>query len=224
MINQFAIIVAGGSGNRMGSKIPKQFLPIAGKPILMHTIERFLEVSPTIQVILVLPSHQMNDWHLLCDQHDFYPAIITTNGGATRFQSVKNGLKCVRVKDGLVAVHDGVRPFVDVETIRQTYQIAAQDGAAVVAVAPKDSLRVVDQTGNKAVDRTAYRIIQTPQIFRLDWMQKAFETEDKPFFTDCASVLEHAGYAITLVDGNYENIKITTPEDLVWAEAFLSPK
>jgi len=220
--NQFVIIVAGGSGSRMGAKMPKQFIEVAGKPILMHTIERFLSYSATLKIILVLPAKEMPPWHALCEKHNFYTPIFTTVGGNTRFRSVKNGLSTIKAKEGLVAVHDGVRPFLTTQLIEQGFAVAAQKGTAVACVPLKDSARVVNATGqSQAVDRAAYRLIQTPQTFRLDWMRQAFDTPEEPAFTDCASVLEHAGYHITLIDGLYQNIKITTPEDLRWAEVFV---
>lgn len=219
--NQFVIIVAGGSGSRMGAQMPKQFIEVAGKPILMHTIERFVSYSSALKIILVLPPKEMPPWHALCEKHNFYPPIFTTPGGNTRFRSVKNGLSTIKAQAGLVAVHDGVRPFLNNQLIEQGFAVAAQKGSAVACVPLKDSARVINATGqSQAVDRAAYRLVQTPQTFRLDWMRQAFDTPEQPTFTDCASVLEHAGYDITLIDGLYQNIKITTPEDLLWAEAF----
>lgn len=221
-MQKFVIIVAGGSGSRMGGKTPKQFLLLGGKPILMRTIERFFDYDASINLILVLPANAMKEWYRLCDKHDFYPAIQTVTGGNTRFQSVRNGLRNIRAKEGLVAVHDGVRPFVTQEMIAQGYAVAADKGTAVTCVALKDSLRVLTNDGhNESVERAAYRLVQTPQTFRLDLMRKAFEAEEQPSFTDCASVLEHAGVEISLIEGSYQNLKITTPEDMLWAEAFL---
>ncbi|MFN4144550.1 MAG: 2-C-methyl-D-erythritol 4-phosphate cytidylyltransferase [Runella sp.] len=218
---KFVIIVAGGSGSRMGSKTPKQFMPIGGKPILMHTLEKFL-TFPSVQIILVLPANQMKTWYALCDRHHFYPAILTVSGGNTRFQSVKNGLKRISAKHGLVAVHDGVRPFVTTDIIAKSFEVAAQTGAAVTSVPLKDSIRKIEAEGiHQAVPRENYCLIQTPQTFRLDWMRAAFEADEQPFFTDCASVLDFAGRPITLIEGTYQNIKLTTPEDLIWAEALL---
>ncbi len=220
--DQFVIIVAGGSGSRMGRKIPKQFIEIGGKPILMHTVELFFEYLATIQVILVLPPNQMKEWYALCNKHDFYPAIVTASGGNTRFQSVKNGLKKIKAKDGLVAVHDGVRPFVTIKTIAQSFETANRTGSAVTCVSLKDSIRIVGDNGhNQAVNRSDYRLIQTPQTFYLEWLRAAYDVEEQPFFTDCASVLEHSKYPVTLIEGSYQNIKITTPEDLAWAELLL---
>ncbi len=221
-MNLFAIIVAGGSGSRMGNKTPKQFLEIGGKPILMHTIQRFLDFSDKLQIILVLPEKQILAWHALCEKHNFYPAIVTQIGGKTRFQSVKKGLLKIKATEGLVAVHDGVRPFLSHEIIASGFETAAKNGSAVTAVALKDSVRKIDEkSNNKAVDRSAYRLIQTPQTFRITDMKAAFEAKEQPFFTDCASVMEHAGHNITLIEGSYENIKITTPEDLDWANVLL---
>lgn len=220
-INQFVIIVAGGSGNRMRAKVPKQFIEIAQKPILMHTIERFLGYLGSLQLILVLPSVEIPTWDELCKKYNFYAPILVVAGGQTRFQSVQNGLKTIETKEGLVAIHDGVRPFVTAPLIAQGFATAAQKGSAVAAVLLKDSVRMVAEDGqNQAVNRAAYRLIQTPQTFRLAWLRRAFELPEQPFFTDCASVVEHAGYDITLIEGLYENIKITTPEDLLWAAAF----
>ncbi|WP_428653627.1 2-C-methyl-D-erythritol 4-phosphate cytidylyltransferase [Runella sp.] len=224
-MTKFAIIVAGGNGTRMGSKTPKQFIPVAGKPILMQTIEKFIAYDFSLQILLVLPANEMKAWYALCDKYQFYPAIVTVSGGNSRFQSVKNGLKRISAKEGLVAVHDGVRPFVSPRIIAESFEVAAQKGTAITAVSLKDSIRFLDADGtNQSVDRAAYRLVQTPQTFRLDWMRAAFDTPEQPFFTDCASVLEYAGHPITLIEGGYENIKITTPEDLLWAEAFASPQ
>lgn len=199
----------------MKSAVPKQFLLLNGKPVLQHTIERFLAFSDALTLILVLPQRDMATWAALCDKHSFYPAIQTVAGGQTRFQSVKNGLRAIKATDGLVAVHDGVRPFVSAEVIQNSFETAALTGSAVVCVPAKDSVRLVDETGqNQAVDRARVRLIQTPQTFRLDWFRTAFAADEQPHFTDCASVLEHAGFPITLIEGSYENIKITTPDDL----------
>ncbi|MFD2933598.1 2-C-methyl-D-erythritol 4-phosphate cytidylyltransferase [Spirosoma flavum] len=225
----FAIIVAGGSGNRMKSDVPKQFLLLNGKPILQHTIERFLTVqlpesvsslteptrAATIQLILVLPARDLVIWERLCMEHNFHPNVQLVIGGSTRFQSVRNGLQAIQVPNGLVAVHDGVRPFVSSEIIRNSFDTAARTGSAVTCVPVKDSVRVIRADGSsQAVDRSQYRLMQTPQTFRLDLFRQAFQTQEQPFFTDCASVMDYAGFPITLIAGSYENIKITTPEDL----------
>ncbi len=215
MTNLFAIIVAGGSGSRMNADVPKQFLLLNGKPILQHTLERFLSLSPVPQLILVLPASDRITWKTLCQQYNFQVDIQIVDGGTTRFQSVRNGLRAISSSDGLVAVHDGVRPYVIPEIIQNSYATAARTGSAVACVPVKDSVRQVSPDGNSiALDRSALRLIQTPQTFELGRFRQAFQTDEQAFFTDCASVMEHAGFPITLIDGSYENIKITTPEDL----------
>jgi 2-C-methyl-D-erythritol 4-phosphate cytidylyltransferase len=227
-LKRYAIIVAGGSGSRMQvgdspSQIPKQFLCIAGKPILMHTIERFAAPSdgsifgtPTI---VVLPEKDFTTWERLCREYHFNIPVQLVVGGKTRFQSVKNGLAAIK-GDGLVAIHDGVRPFVSADMIEHSFQVAAAKGTAVAAVPLKDSIRLVEGESNRALDRSMLRLIQTPQTFQISLIQQAFQVEESPDFTDDASVAERAGFPIHLMDGSYENIKITTPEDLIWAEAF----
>jgi 2-C-methyl-D-erythritol 4-phosphate cytidylyltransferase len=211
----FAIIVAGGSGSRMKSEIPKQFLLLNGKPILQHTLERFLGVLPAHQIILVLPARDQTTWASLCQVHNFHPAVQIVTGGVSRFQSVRNGLEAITVTDGIVAVHDGVRPFVSPEIIQNSFETAARTGSAVTCVPVKDSVRVVGTDGfSQAVDRNQYRLVQTPQTFQLNLFRQAFQVDEQPFFTDCASVMEHAGFTVTLIEGSYENIKITTPDDL----------
>jgi len=217
--------VAGGSGSRMQTELPKQFLRLGNLPILMHTIRRFAEPSegslfgtPTI---VVLPERDFPTWERLCREHRFDVPVQVVAGGDTRFQSVRNGLQALS-GDGLVAIHDGVRPFVSSQIIEQSFAVAAQRGSAVAAVALKDSVRMVDETGNRAIDRSRFRLIQTPQTFQLPLIQQAFQTAELPTFTDDASVAEHAGYPIHLIEGSYDNLKITTPEDLIWAAAFLA--
>ena len=212
---KYAIIVAGGTGSRMQSAVPKQFLLLNGKPILQHTLEQFRAYSPDLQLILVLPARDLDTWADLCIQHNFDAPIQTVVGGTTRFQSVRNGLAMVDAPAGLVAVHDGVRPFVSTLIIQNGFETAARVGSAVTCVSAKDSVRLVDADGqSEAIDRSRVRLMQTPQTFRLDWFRQAFAGDEQPFFTDCASVLEHAGFPITLIDGDYANIKITTPDDL----------
>ncbi|MES2733880.1 MAG: 2-C-methyl-D-erythritol 4-phosphate cytidylyltransferase [Bacteroidota bacterium] len=227
-MKRYAIIVAGGSGRRMQvsdtlSQLAKQFISIGGKPILMHTIERFAAPSqgslfgtPTI---VVLPEKDFPTWERLCREHHFHIPVQLVAGGNTRFQSVKNGLAAIK-GDGLVAIHDGVRPFVSSDIIERSFQVAAEKGTAVAAVPLKDSVRLVEASSNRALDRSQLRLIQTPQTFQLSLIQQAFQVEESPNFTDDASVAERAGFPIYLIDGSYENIKITTPEDLLWAEAF----
>ncbi|MCF2486524.1 2-C-methyl-D-erythritol 4-phosphate cytidylyltransferase [Dyadobacter sp. CY347] len=221
-MQEYAIIVAGGSGNRMKSDIPKQFLKINGLPILMHTINAFRNYSDALKIILILPDDQMVFWKQLCAEHSFNTTYTLIAGGDSRFASVKNGLNSIQDQDGLVAVHDGVRPVISKEIIAASFVKAAEQGSAVTSVSLKDSIRKLEESGkNLALDRSAFQLIQTPQTFRLAWMQNAFAADYNDRFTDCASVLEAAGYPIHLIPGAYENIKITTPEDLRWAEIYL---
>ena len=218
-MKKYAIIVAGGSGSRMKSDLPKQFIEIGGLPILMHTLKKFKDADADIELILVLPESQFEFWKELCKTHSVFMKTIPHQlvaGGNSRFQSGKNGLDVIE-NEGLVAIHDGVRPFVSVEIIKESFKIAEEKGTAVASVASKDSVRVNGQ----AIDRATVRLIQTPQTFQVSIIKKAFETEELAIFTDDASVAEHAGFTINLIEGSYENIKITTPEDLLWAEVLL---
>jgi 2-C-methyl-D-erythritol 4-phosphate cytidylyltransferase len=218
-MKKYAIIVAGGSGSRMKSELPKQFIEIGGLPILMHTLKRFKEADTEIELILVLPESQFEFWKELCEIHSEFMRAIPHKlvaGGKSRFQSGKNGLQIIE-NEGLVAIHDGVRPFVSAEIINESFRVAQEKGTAVVSVASKDSVRVNGQ----AIDRSTVRLIQTPQTFQIPLIKKAFETPELSTFTDDASVAEHAGFEIHLIEGAYENIKITTPEDLLWAEVLL---
>jgi len=216
------IIVAGGSGSRMGGNVPKQFLCLAQKPILMHTIERFYQFDNQMNIIVVLPSAQHDYWRQLCSEYSFdkidYQLV---DGGETRFHSTLNGLTKVPV-DGVVAVHDGVRPLVSKETLERCFRTAEQCGAVVPAVLINESIRKIESDGsNNAVDRILYRLVQTPQVFDAQLLHRAFKQPYNPFFTDDASVVEQMGEKITIVEGNFENIKITRPIDLVLAEAIL---
>ena len=213
-----ALIVAGGNGSRMESDLPKQFILLAGKPILMHTIEAFNNCNVS-NIIVVLPLNQIDFWKELCTEFSFNLAHEIIAGGASRFESVQNGLVRCNEED-LVAIHDGVRPFITAEIINNSFDTAAQKGNAVAAVRLKDSIRKVDLLGNKNVNRDAYFLIQTPQTFKCNIIKDAYQAQDHINFTDDASVLEANGHAINLIPGDYKNIKITTPEDLLVAEAF----
>lgn len=218
-MQQYALIVAGGSGTRMGAEIPKQFLVVAGKPILMHTLSVFYELRCSI--VLVLPQSQFDYWNTLCKEFGFIVPHQLVAGGDSRFHSVQNGLAIIP-DDVLVAIHDGVRPCIGKEVIQAAYAKASVHGNAVTAVLPKDSIRVVENEHNRSVNRAEYRLIQTPQTFQSTLIKKAYShSGEHSNFTDDASVLEAAGYAIHLVEGDYRNIKVTTPEDLIAAELFL---
>lgn len=219
-MQKYAVIVAGGSGTRMQSEIPKQFIELKGLPILMYTINAFH--YDNIQIILVLPDNQIDFWKQLIDQFGFKTPHQIVIGGSSRFDSVKNGLKSILSDDGLVAIHDGVRPLVNREIINRSFEVASTNGNAIVSIPLKDSIRSVDSTVNRQEDRSRFRLIQTPQTFQLNLIKKAFEQPFDPLFTDDASVLEKAGFSIHLIEGSYQNIKITTPEDLLIAESFLT--
>lgn len=215
--------MAGGKGTRINSEVPKQFLEVNGLPVLMHTVNAFLGYSSALQIVLVLPEDDMPTWEALCAKHRFAANIMLQSGGATRFQSVKRGLEKI-TGDGLVAVHDGVRPLVRKDLIAATFACAATHGSAVAAVRPKESLREDIDSTTRAVDRSRYWMVQTPQTFRASLLRKAYQLDEDPTLTDDASVVERYGYAITLVEGHYDNIKITTAEDLEIVAALLRKK
>ena len=212
----YVIIVAGGKGLRMGGDIPKQFLPVGGRPVLMRTIERFRAYSPTLHIILVLPKAQQDYWQALCQEYQFAVDYQLADGGETRFHSVQNGLALVPDDaKGVVGVHDGVRPFVSIDVIGRCYE-AARIHKAVIPVTPViETLRHVSE-GTKP--RSDYRLVQTPQCFDIELLKAANRQPYCDGFTDDASVVEAYGHAITLVEGNRENIKLTTPFDLKIAE------
>ena len=212
----YVIIVAGGKGLRMGTDIPKQFLPIGGKPVLMRTIERFHEYSAALQVILVLPKAQQAYWQQLCKEYDFQVKYQLANGGETRFHSVQNGLALIPDDaEGVVGVHDGVRPFASIEVIRNCYETAREKKAVIPVIPVVETLRHISE-GTKP--RGDYRLVQTPQCFDIQLLKAANRQPYNDGFTDDASVVEAFGFNITLVEGNRENIKITTPYDLKIAE------
>lgn len=216
----YIIIVAGGKGLRMGSDVPKQFLPVKGMPVLMRTISRFHECNPSMQIILVLPHHQQQYWHDLCSQYAFGIAHTVVDGGDTRFASSRNGLAAIPDDaTGAVGIHDGVRPFVAAEVISRCYDAARAHGAAIPVMPVTDTLRRIDSatTGHNVL-RTDYRIVQTPQVFDIALLKRAFTQPFREEFTDDASVVEAMGCSVEMVEGNRENIKITTPFDLKIAE------
>ena len=218
----YIIIVAGGKGLRMGSDIPKQFLPIGGKPVLMRTLERFREYSDDIQIILVLPEAQQEYWHQLCDEYHFDVEYTLANGGQTRFHSVQNGL--AKVPDdaqGVVGVHDGVRPFPSIEVIKNCYETACTAKAVIPVIPVVETVRQLDGDSSQTVPRDQYRLVQTPQTFDIQLLKAANKQPYNDGFTDDASVVEAFGHKITLVEGNRENIKITTPYDLKIAEVLI---
>lgn len=219
----YIIIVAGGKGLRMGGEIPKQFLPVAGKPVLMRTIERFHEYDSDMGIILVLPHDQHEYWQQLCREHDFHITHTIVDGGSTRFESSKNGLSAIPTDaEGLAGIHDGVRPFVSLETIERCYEAAEEEYAAIPVMPVIDTLRYVDShEGGHNVQRSDYRIVQTPQVFDIALLRQAFNQPYRDSFTDDASVVESLGCNVAIVEGNRENIKLTTPYDLMVAESLV---
>ncbi len=218
----YIIIVAGGKGLRMGSDIPKQFLPIGGKPVLMRTLERFREYSPTLQIILVLPKAQQDYWHQLCKDYNFEVEYVLANGGETRFHSVQNGLaKIPDDAEGVVGVHDGVRPFPSIDVIRNCYETARTAKAVIPVVPVVETVRHLQGNTSETVPRNDYRLVQTPQTFDIQLLKAANKQPYNDGFTDDASVVEAFGFNITLVEGNRENIKITTPYDMKIAEILI---
>lgn len=222
-MTKYAIIVAGGKGLRMGADLPKQFIPIAGKPILMHTLECFAHADSTIQIILVLPQSQQAYWKSLCEKYQFDVHHLIADGGETRFHSVSNGLKLINNgKETIIGVHDGVRPFVSSEVINRCYRLAETHQAVVPAIDVVETLRHLPDEGHSVtVPRSEYKLIQTPQVFNGEALLQAYRQPFQSIFTDDASVAEALGINITLTTGNRENIKITTPFDLTIAEALL---
>ena len=218
-MQKFAVIVAGGKGVRMGNDTPKQFLLIRNKPILMHTLEAFHRYNPDITLVLVISEHEQARWQDLCQQYSFFLEHKVVAGGINRSDSVRQGLDAIQSENGLVAIHDGVRPLVSTEIIAKSFAESEKQGNAVVSVPLKDSIRFDDGIENKALDRSQYRLIQTPQTFLLPLIREAYQKIGQLSLTDDASVLESAGHRIHLIDGDYRNIKITTQEDMLIAEA-----
>ena len=212
---KYIIIVAGGKGLRMGGDIPKQFLPVNGKPVLMRTIETFYNYDHGMKIILVLPADQQEYWKELCGEYQFAIPHTVANGGQTRFHSVSNGLALVKNEEGMVGVHDGVRPFVTAEVIDKCYEAAAKMEAVIPVVDVVETVRhILPDGSSETVSRDDYKLVQTPQVFTVKLLKQAYAQEYTPFFTDDASVVEALGHEVHLVKGNRENIKLTTPFDL----------
>lgn len=219
---RYAIIVAGGNGKRFGSEMPKQFLPLDGKPVLMRTIEKFDQAGAAI--VVVLPVEHQEMWMSMCKDGNFAVSHTIADGGKTRFESVKNGIAAIEnLADGnLVAVHDGVRPLASVELINRCYDTAQETGSAIPVVNPSDSIRqVMDDGTSQQLLRSSLRAVQTPQTFKAELLRGAYDVEESPLFTDDASVIEAIGHKVALVEGEIANIKITTPIDMVIATELL---
>ncbi len=213
------IIVAGGSGMRMGSMIPKQFIELNKRPVLIRTIDKFYEYDSKIEIIVVLPLEMVPVWDKLCIEQEFTIKHKLAIGGDTRYHSVKSGLSEV-TPGSLTAIHDGVRPMVSLETIRRCFDTAAEKGNAIPAILPPESVRALTGVGNRPIPREDVHLIQTPQVFQWNQLENAYEQEFTVEFTDDASVVESYGFSINLVEGNRENIKLTTPIDMKFAELY----
>jgi 2-C-methyl-D-erythritol 4-phosphate cytidylyltransferase len=220
-MKKIVVIVAGGSGNRMKSDLPKQFLLLGDKPVLMHTLYKFYNFDPEIELRLVLPQEETETWKKLCHEYNFNLKHTLFHGGKTRFHSVKNGLNGIN-NSSLVAIHDGVRPLVNQKTISNCFALASKNGSAIPVMPLTESIRKINKNSSKAGKREQFVTVQTPQVFKSEILLKSYNTDYIKSFTDDASVVEKAGYYVFLTEGNEENIKITTPKDLIIAEAIIS--
>ena len=220
-MKKYAIIVAGGKGLRMGGELPKQFIPVEGRPVLMRTLDAFHAFDSAMEIILVLPRDHQPYWQELCAEYQFAVPHRIADGGATRFHSVQSGLALVDEAEALIAVHDGVRPFVSSEVIEACYREAEAHGAVVPVIPIVETVRHLLLEGSETVSRDAYRLVQTPQTFRASLLRRAYEQPFCEAFTDDASVVEALGHVVHLVEGNRENIKLTTPYDLIVAKALV---
>jgi len=218
-VNRYAIIAAGGAGKRAGASIPKQFIPLAGKPMLMHTIEAFSILRPAIKIIVALPGNHIQHWINLCSEFTFPVAHSIVVGGSFRGESVRNALNAITEHEALVAVHDGARPFVKKTTIEKGFKLAMAHGAAIPVLKITDSMRILGDGFSRTVERNNFRSVQTPQCFKLSVLMEAYNQENIEGFTDDASLAETIGKQVQLFEGDPENIKITTPFDLMVAEA-----
>lgn len=231
MQKRYVIIVAGGTGSRMGSDLPKQYLPLGNRPVLMHTIARFTEAESSPEVVLVINEAMHALWNDLCEQHHFDIPHTIAYGGTSRFQSVRNGLlKIVEnvrhpLEHTLIAIHDAARPVISPVLIDRCFEEASIHGSTVLAVLSTNSVRQGTLACSRSIDRSQVWMVQTPQTFRGDIIERAFQQEESSEFTDDASVVEKLGYTVRLIPGDHRNIKITFPEDIRIAQYYLeSPK
>ncbi len=222
MRKDFVIIVAGGTGTRMRNETPKQFLEINKIPVIVLCIKKFLKYKSGINIIIAVHPAFKKELVAICKKYFPKKEIQITIGGDTRYQSVKNALKLIPASDGVVGIHDAARPFVNTDVIKNCFSVAAKKGNAIPAITLFESVRKASEKKNKAVDRNKFKIIQTPQCFKIALIKKAFTRSYSPKFTDDATVLESIGEKINLVEGNYENIKITNPNDMIIAKAYMS--
>lgn len=222
--SKYAIIVAGGSGSRMQSALPKQFIEFCGEPVLMHTIRAFHNSGSSPQLILALHGGYHELWASLCAKYNFTIPHKITMGGKTRFHSIKNAVDTITDPDALIAVHDAVRPLVSTDIINEAYRCAEENGTAVTAVKSRDSIRQITEGISTSLNRDSIYLVQTPQTFQSALLKKAYEQPYSESFTDDASVVEQSGVNITLIEGDHANIKITFPEDIAIAEALINKK
>lgn len=223
-MKKYAIIVAGGSGSRFGSTLPKQFALLCGEPVLMRTIRAFYAYDPHTNIIVALPAEHISLWNDLCRQHSFRIGVTVVEGGASRYESVKNALSAIDSADGIVAVHDGARPLVTERTIADGFDTAERTGSAIPVVAVTDTIRQLDRQGSHTINRESLVAVQTPQVFNLRLLRDAYSTPPSPIFTDDASVVEYRGNDVTLYKGDVDNIKITHPNDLKIAELIIAER
>lgn len=220
-MNKSAIIVAGGVGNRMNSRLPKQFIEINHIPIIVHTISKFTRYCSDIELVLVINPEFVTTWEEIVKKHKLSFEYKLALGGATRFESVKNGLKKI-TKGNLVAIHDSVRPCVSLNTIERCFSTAERLGNAIPTITVNDSVRILSNNESMHFDRNQIKLVQTPQTFQYEIIKNAYKQEYSPKFTDDASVVENQGIKINLIDGNKENIKATEKEDLIIIQAYLN--
>lgn len=220
-LRKYALILAGGSGLRMGYPLPKQFIELAGRPILIHTLENFFSFDTKIDIVLVLPSEHADLWQQLCNKHNCKIPHRIAIGGRERFHSVQNGLELITT-DGIVFIHDAVRPLVSHQTLGRCFETSRLAGNALPVISVSESVRFVENETSQPIDRSKIMLVQTPQTFRVTLIKEAYRQPFDSKFTDDASVLENMGHIIQLTQGNRENIKITWPSDLIWAESILA--
>lgn len=220
-MNRYAVIVAGGEGKRMGSTVPKQFLMLSGKPILYHTLKQFLDAYQELKIILVLPEAHIAAGQEIIDAWFDYDRITIAIGGDSRFQSVKNGLALIADDNAIIAVHDAVRCLVTLRLIRECFETASSLGTALPVLPCTNSVRILTDDTNEFFPRANVKLVQTPQVFHSKIIIPAYNIEYKEKYTDEASVVDAFGMQLQLVEGDEENIKITTPKDIILAEFIL---
>ncbi len=223
MPKKAVLITAGGQGLRMQSELPKQFIIINEKPLLLHSITPFLQYAPDIEIVLVLPENSISKWEELCQKYKFFHEHRIVPGGPTRFHSVKYGLKHIS-DNSIVAIHDGARPLASLETISKVFDFAQRFGNAIPVVDINESVRMVEGANSKTQDRNKFKIVQTPQCFHSEKIKAAYNQNYRDSFTDDATVLESMGERIFLVEGNNDNIKVTRQEDVLVAKSLLQQK